>query len=63
MLAEAFPAGHGAPLVGVTRLAVPGFALRALCDSTGSAHAVLYAAINWLRTEWHAEPALDLRKL
>lgn len=63
MLAEAFPAERGGLLVGVTRLAVPGFALRALCDSTAAAQAVLHAVINWLRAEWHGEAALELRKL
>jgi hypothetical protein len=44
-------------------LAVPGFALRALADSTASAEGVLRAAIDWMRTTWHGEPPLDLRKL
>jgi urease accessory protein len=63
MLAGAFPAERRGPLVGVTRLAVPGFALRALCDSTATAQGVLHATINWLRTEWYGEAPLDLRKL
>lgn len=62
-LAQAFPPGAESPLVGITRLAVPGFALRALTDSTRSAEGILHAALNWVRRTWHGEPAIDLRKL
>lgn len=66
LLAERFPAAEGssrAPLVGVTRLAVPGFALRALADSTQSAEAVVHAVLNWMRATWHGQAPLNLRKL
>jgi urease accessory protein len=62
-LAQAFPPGSESPLVGITRLAVSGFALRALADSTGSAEGILHAALNWVRRTWHGEPDIDLRKL
>ncbi|WP_245828027.1 urease accessory protein UreD [Sinomonas mesophila] len=51
-----------APLAGITRLAVPGFALRVLADSTQSAEAVLHAALNWMRSAWHGQGPLDTRK-
>lgn len=60
-LAERFPSPARA-LTGITRLAVPGLALRVLADSTGDAEAVLHAALTWMRGTWHGLPALDLRK-
>ncbi|KHL01082.1 hypothetical protein LK10_17705 [Sinomonas humi] len=71
LLAERFesPGGRAAahssrePLVGVSRLAVPGFALRALADSTQSAEAVIHTVLNWMRASWHGQAPLDLRKL
>ena len=51
------------PLIGVTRLEVPGFALRALADSTQSAAAVVHAVLNWMRANWHGQAPLNLRKL
>lgn len=55
------PASSGA-LLGITRLAVPGFVLRALTGSTQSAEAVLHRALDWMRREWHGQPPVDLRK-
>lgn len=49
-------------LLGITRLGVPGFALRALTHSTPAADAILRAAIDWMRAEWHSLPPLSLRK-
>ncbi|WP_336852440.1 urease accessory protein UreD [Sinomonas albida] len=51
------------PVVGVTRLAVPGFALRAIADSTEDAEAVIRAALDWMRAAWHGEGPVSLRKL
>jgi urease accessory protein len=62
LLAAAFPAASGGPLIGMTRLAVPGFALRALADSTRSAEGIVHAALNWMRRTWHGERPIDLRK-
>ncbi|MEZ2371184.1 urease accessory protein UreD [Arthrobacter sp. RCC_34] len=55
------PASSGA-LLGITRLAVPGFVLRALTGSTQSAEAVLHGALNWMRREWHGQSPVELRK-
>lgn len=55
------PASSGA-LLGITRLAVPGFVLRALTGSTQSAEAVLHRALDWMRREWHGQSPVDLRK-
>lgn len=55
------PASSGA-LLGITRLAVPGFVLRALTDSTQSAEAVLHGALDWMRREWHGQKPVELRK-
>lgn len=55
------PASSGA-LLGITRLAVPGFVLRALTGSTQSAEAVLHRALDWMRREWLGQPPVDLRK-
>ncbi|MDQ4503085.1 urease accessory protein UreD [Sinomonas sp. ASV322] len=63
LLAARCPSPPAGPLVGVTRLAVPGFALRALADSTQGAEAVLRSALDWMRAEWHGLPPIDLRKL
>ncbi|MEA5454090.1 urease accessory protein UreD [Sinomonas sp. JGH33] len=63
LLAERFPSPPAGPLVGVTRLAVPGFALRALADSTQSAEAVLVAVLDWMRAAWQGLPPIELRKL
>jgi urease accessory protein len=63
LLAERFPATSDGPLVGVTRLAVPGFALRALADSTADAEAVIRAVLDWMRASWHGQGPIDLRKL
>ncbi|MDP5225777.1 MULTISPECIES: urease accessory protein UreD [Arthrobacter] len=52
----------GAPLTGISRLAVPGFVLRTLADSTQAVEAVLFAALGWMRAEWHGQGSLDLRK-
>lgn len=53
----------GQALVGISALAVPGFALRALTGSTQDAEAILHAVLNWMRREWHGQPPLGLRKL
>lgn len=63
LLAERFPAPPQGPLVGVTRLAVPGFALRLLADSTEDADAVIRAVLDWMRAAWHGQGPLVLRKL
>ncbi|WP_138443147.1 urease accessory protein UreD [Sinomonas susongensis] len=66
LVAERFPAradSPGVPLVGVTRLAVPGFALRALADSTQCAEAVIHGVLDWMRATWHGQGPLNLRKL
>ncbi|WP_422935763.1 urease accessory protein UreD [Sinomonas sp. P47F7] len=63
LLAECPAAQPRRPLVGVTRLAVPGFALRALADSTEDVEAVIRAALDWMRAEWRGQGALGLRKL
>lgn len=49
-------------LIGLTRLSVPGFVLRVLTRSTPEAESVLRAAIDWMRTHWHGQPPLLLRK-
>ncbi|WP_287902211.1 urease accessory protein UreD [Arthrobacter sp.] len=54
--------GSSGALLGITRLAVPGFVLRALTGSTQSAEAVLHRALDWMRREWHGQPPVDLRK-
>ena len=56
------PPQGAAPLAGITRLAVPGFALRVLAGSTQSAEAVLHAALDWMRAAWHGQGPLELRK-
>lgn len=61
-LADLFPHRLGGPLVGITRLAVPGFALRVLADSTGAAEAVVRAAVDWTRDAWHGLAPVALRK-
>ncbi|MGO4453611.1 urease accessory protein UreD [Arthrobacter sp. RAF14] len=55
------PASSGT-LLGITRLAVPGFVLRALAGSTQSAEAVLHRALGWMRRHWHGQDPLELRK-
>ncbi|PSS45468.1 urease accessory protein [Arthrobacter woluwensis] len=57
-----FPPASSGALLGITRLAVPGFVLRALTGSTQSAEAVLHRALDWMRREWHGQPPVDLRK-
>lgn len=48
--------------IGITRLSAPGFMLRALTRSTPEADGILRAAIDWMRAQWHGQPALNLRK-
>lgn len=49
-------------MVGITRLAAPGFMLRALTRSTPAANTILHTAIDWMREAWHSLPPLALRK-
>ncbi|WFR82708.1 urease accessory protein UreD [Arthrobacter sp. Y-9] len=56
------PSASSGALLGITRLAVPGFVLRALTGSTQSAEAVLHRTLDWMRREWHGQPPVDLRK-
>lgn len=49
-------------LIGITRLRVPGFALRVLTRSTPQAAAILVTAVDWTRATWHEQPPLALRK-
>lgn len=60
--ADRSPRAASAPLAGITRLAVPGFALRVLADSTQAAEAVLHSALDWMRSAWHGQGPIDTRK-
>jgi urease accessory protein len=54
--------GARPPLAGITRLAVPGFALRVVADTTQDAECLLHAAVDWMRDRWHGQGPLALRK-
>jgi Urease accessory protein UreH len=49
-------------LLGMSRLSVPGFILRALTDSTQHAESVVHQVVGWMRQQWHGQQPLKLRK-
>lgn len=58
LVASIDPAGQ----CGITLLAGPGFAIRALSHSTEPLNALIAAAVDLLRSRWHGQGPLNLRK-